>query len=151
MSQFAIPDMDRKPTQQQAPVVVWDCYRIRFAKTGLLRWIGHRDLLRLWERILRRRELQPRMTTGFHRKGRISFPSALALGVEGLDKVVAQSVALSFPSIRRRDRFVCVTQAETDGASLKGNDLLDAMNLQDLLPSGGIIRRTHLYLTDEAE
>ena len=29
-------------------------YRIRFAKEGLLRWISHRDLARLWERLLRR-------------------------------------------------------------------------------------------------
>ena len=39
------------------PPPIRDRYRIRFAKTGLLRWIGHRDLQRLWERLLRRAEL----------------------------------------------------------------------------------------------
>lgn len=63
-------------------------YRIRFAKTGLLRWISHRDLARLWERLVRRAELQLSMTEGFHPKPRIAFPSALALAVESLDEVV---------------------------------------------------------------
>ena len=65
-----------------------DRYRIRFGKTGLLRWIGHHDLQRLWERLLRRCELRLSMSGGFHPKPRINFPSALALGVEGLDEVV---------------------------------------------------------------
>jgi len=63
-------------------------YRIRFAKTGLLRWISHRDLARLWERIARRVRLPLGMTEGFHPTPRIAFPSALPLGVESLDEVV---------------------------------------------------------------
>lgn len=68
-------------------------YQIRFAKTGLLRWTSHRDLARLWERLIRRVELQPSMTEGFHPKPRIGFPSALALGIEGLDEVVELDLA----------------------------------------------------------
>lgn len=68
-------------------------YRIRFAKHGLLRWISHRDLARLWERIVRRAALKLSMTEGFHPKPRIGFPSALALGVEGLDEVVELELA----------------------------------------------------------
>lgn len=63
-------------------------YQVRFTKTGLLRWTSHRDLARLWERLLRRSGLQLAMTEGFHPKPRISFPSALALGTESLDEVV---------------------------------------------------------------
>lgn len=70
-----------------------DRYRIRFAKTGLLRWIGHRDLQRLWERILRRSSFRLSMSQGFHPKPRISFPSALALGVEGTDEVIEVELA----------------------------------------------------------
>ncbi len=68
-------------------------YRMRFAKTGLLRWISHRDLARLWERLLRRAELRLSMTEGFHPKPRVAFPSALALGVESLDEVVEIELA----------------------------------------------------------
>jgi radical SAM-linked protein len=63
-------------------------YQIRFAKTGLLRWISHRDLARLWERTARRVGLRLALSEGFNPRARISFPSALALGLESLDEVV---------------------------------------------------------------
>lgn len=62
--------------------------RIRFTKTGDLKWISHRDLARVWERLLRRANLQLAFSEGFHPKPKISFPSALALGVEALDEIV---------------------------------------------------------------
>nr|WP_236622156.1 TIGR03936 family radical SAM-associated protein [Rhodopirellula maiorica] len=68
-------------------------YRVRFQKIGLLRWISHRDLAGLWERIVRRAALKLSMSEGFHPKPRIAFPSALALGVEGLDEVVELELA----------------------------------------------------------
>lgn len=68
-------------------------YRVRFGKTDLLRWISHRDLARLWERLLRRAGLVLSMTEGFHPKPRVGFPSALALGVESLDEVVEIDLA----------------------------------------------------------
>ncbi len=68
-------------------------YRVRFGKTDLLRWISHRDLARLWERLLRRAGLVLSMTEGFHPKPRVAFPSALALGVESLDEVVEIELA----------------------------------------------------------
>lgn len=68
-------------------------YRVRFAKEGLLRWISHRDLAMLWERLLRRAQFRLSMSEGFHPKPRVAFPSALALGIEGLDEVVEIELA----------------------------------------------------------
>ena len=62
--------------------------RIRFCKQGDLRLIGHRDLARVWERVFRRAGVAVRMSEGFHPKPRLSFPSALAMGVIGLDEVL---------------------------------------------------------------
>ncbi|KAA5541065.1 DUF2344 domain-containing protein [Roseiconus nitratireducens] len=73
-------------------------YRIRFAKTGLLRWTSHRDLARLWERLVRRAQLKLSMTEGFHPKPRIGFPSALALGISGVDEVVELDLAERLPA-----------------------------------------------------
>ncbi len=73
---------------EQAAEPVRIRYRVRFAKSGLLRWISHRDLARLWERMLRRAQFRLSMTQGFNPKPRIGFPSALALGVDGLEEVV---------------------------------------------------------------
>jgi len=65
---------------------------IRFTKREDVRWISHRDLARVWERLLRRAGLQLAFSQGFHPKPRISFPSALALGIEALDEVVELEV-----------------------------------------------------------
>lgn len=62
--------------------------RIHFTKRGDLRWISHRDLARVWERLLRRAELELAFSQGFHPKPKISFPSAIALGIEALDEIV---------------------------------------------------------------
>ncbi|MCL2304129.1 MAG: TIGR03936 family radical SAM-associated protein [Planctomycetaceae bacterium] len=61
--------------------------RIRFSKTGNLCFIGHRDLLTTLERLFRRSRLPIAMSQGFHPKLRMSFPSALPLGVAGEDEV----------------------------------------------------------------
>ena len=66
--------------------------RIRFTKTGNLRWISHKDLARLWERLLRRANLHMVFSEGFHPKPRINFPSALALGIEALEEIVELEV-----------------------------------------------------------
>lgn len=78
--------------------------RIRFTKQEELRWISHRDLARLWERLLRRAEVLLAFSQGFHPKPKISFPSALALGVEALDEVVEMEVlgAVSLAELQTR-------------------------------------------------
>jgi radical SAM-linked protein len=62
--------------------------RIRFCKQGDLRLIGHHDLVRAWERLLRRAGLRLRMSEGFHRRPKLSFPSALSIGLVGIDEVL---------------------------------------------------------------
>jgi radical SAM-linked protein len=78
--------------------------RIRFRKDGDLRLIGHRDLLRTFERLLRRCGVALSMSEGFHPKPRMNFPSALALGVEGLNEVMEAELAepLSAEELTRR-------------------------------------------------
>ncbi|MFO0897671.1 MAG: TIGR03936 family radical SAM-associated protein [Pirellulales bacterium] len=62
--------------------------RIRFSKTGDLRLISHRDLMRTMERLFRRASLPLSMSEGFHPKPRMTFPAALAVGIVGLDEVM---------------------------------------------------------------
>lgn len=61
--------------------------RIRFRKEGDLRLISHRDLVRTFERLFRRVRLPLSMSEGFHPKPRMSFPSALSLGIAGCEEV----------------------------------------------------------------
>jgi radical SAM-linked protein len=67
--------------------------RIRFRKTGDLRLISHRDLARTFERLFRRVALPLAMSQGFHPHARISFPAALALGIEGEEEIVEAQLA----------------------------------------------------------
>lgn len=69
--------------------------RIRFAKQGDLRLIGHRDLMRCFERVFRRAGLAMSFSQGFHPKPRMMFPAALAVGIEGLDEVMEVELAES--------------------------------------------------------
>ncbi|NIL97962.1 MAG: DUF2344 domain-containing protein [Planctomycetales bacterium] len=80
-------------------------YRIRFRKQGDLRWISHRDLLRTLERLFRRAELKLAMTEGFHPRPRMSFASALAVGVTGLDEVMELELAEATPAAELLQRL----------------------------------------------
>ena len=67
--------------------------RIRFSKQGDLRLIGHRDLMRCLERLFRRAGLALSFSEGFHPKPRMTFPLALAVGIEGVDEVMEFELA----------------------------------------------------------
>ena len=62
--------------------------RIRFRKTGDLRLISHHDLLRFFERTIRRAELPMRWTQGFNPHPRLVFALPLSLGIIGTQEVV---------------------------------------------------------------
>lgn len=62
--------------------------RITFSKTGMLRYTGHLDLHRLWERTCRRAGIPLRYSQGFHPQPRISLGSALPLGFLGMKELV---------------------------------------------------------------
>lgn len=54
--------------------------RVRYAKGVSLRFTGHLDLQRLWERLLRRSRLPIRYSQGYHPRARLNLASALPLG-----------------------------------------------------------------------
>ena len=65
-----------------------DKLRFRFSKTGVLRLLSHHDLMRCFERMLRRADVPFKSTAGFHPSPRIVFALSLPLGVEGRDEAV---------------------------------------------------------------
>lgn len=89
--------------------------RIHFTKTGDLRWISHRDLARTWERLLRRAGLKLAFSEGFHPKPKISFPSALALGIVALEEIVEMDLVGSVDAGQARES---IQQQMPDGMQL---------------------------------
>lgn len=57
-------------------------YRIRWTKCGRSRFISARDLTAVWERALRRADAPIAYSEGFTPHAKVSFPDALAVGVE---------------------------------------------------------------------
>lgn len=68
--------------------MAFDKVRIRFCKSGDLRLVSHLDLVRSFERMLRRASLPIRMTEGFHPAPRMIFAQSLSLGIIGKDEVL---------------------------------------------------------------
>ena len=56
--------------------------RIRFSKQGKIRFTSHRDVARIWERVLRRAELPIAYTEGYSPRPKLSFGLALSTGYE---------------------------------------------------------------------
>ena len=61
--------------------------RFTYTKGEPLKWIGHLDLARVWERVLRRTSLPVAYTKGFNPQLRIQFASALPVGCSGRAEV----------------------------------------------------------------
>lgn len=66
--------------------------RLRFAKFADKIFISHLDFLRLFERAVRRAQIPVCWSEGFNPRLKISFPTALQLGVEGMEEVVEMEI-----------------------------------------------------------
>ncbi len=65
-------------------------YRIRltYSKIGAIRYTGHLDLYRVWERAIRRSNLPVAFSNGFHPLVRIAMACPLPLGFTGLGELM---------------------------------------------------------------
>lgn len=62
--------------------------RLRSTKLGPIRFVGHRDMGRVWERVVRRLALGVVYSSGFTPRPRIAFGLALPLGAESLAEYI---------------------------------------------------------------
>ncbi|MBE9117998.1 DUF2344 domain-containing protein [Lusitaniella coriacea LEGE 07157] len=63
-------------------------FRVKLGKVGELRLLSHLDLVRLFDRVVRRAALPVSFTGGYHPMPRISIASALSLGMTSSGEVV---------------------------------------------------------------
>src|SRR5438552_11508413 len=84
--------------------MVCEKVRILFRKTGNLRLISHHDLMRCFERMLRRAALPFHSTAGFNPKPRLVFAMPLALGISGTQEIAELELDQELPpgEIHRR-------------------------------------------------
>ncbi len=94
------------PPPAGGPSPTRDKVRIRFRKDGALRLLSHHDLMRCFERMLRRAALPVRQSKGFHPKPRLVFALSLPLGVIGCEEVVELELDEILPPEEVRERLV---------------------------------------------
>ena len=71
--------------------------RIAFAKLGALRYTGHLDLHKLWERAARRAELPLAYSQGFHPQPKMNIAAALPLGFSSRCEVLDMRLEHEIP------------------------------------------------------
>ncbi len=79
--------------------------RITFAKQGALRYTGHLDLHRLWERAARRAELPLAYSQGFHPQPKMAIAAALPLGFSSRCEVIDLRLEHDIPLDGLSDRL----------------------------------------------
>lgn len=62
--------------------------RIKFAKTGNVRFIGHLDIMRYFQKLIRRAELPIKYSQGFNPHQIMSFAAPLGVGLESVGEYV---------------------------------------------------------------
>jgi len=83
-----------------------DKVRLRFRKGASLRLLSHHDLLRTFERMLRRADLPFHRSQGFHPHPRLVFALSLPLGVIGCEEVVELELDEVLPLDELRQRLM---------------------------------------------
>ena len=63
-------------------------YRLYYSKLARAKWLGHRELMNIFYRSLRRSGLQLHFSQGFHPLPKVSFHGALPVGVESLMEIM---------------------------------------------------------------
>lgn len=80
-------------------------YLLIFTKKGILKYISHLDLLRLFQRAIRRAELPVVFSKGFHPIPKIKFERALKLGVESGSERMYIKLRIPLMSFELRQRL----------------------------------------------
>lgn len=115
--------------------------RLVFGKHGAMRFLGHRDLLRILPRMFRRAGIEQAFSRGYTPIPRLSFGPALALGVGALAEVVDVDVILP------RSREDLAGMLTTEEREAQGALLLE--QLRAVAPPGLAIRSARLVAPDE--
>lgn len=112
--------------------------RVRFTKTGKVRFVSHRDLARIWERALRRAELPVMYSGGFSPRPRLHFGLALSVGHESFAEFLDVDVVESLSPQRLAElpgRFSEMLPEGVDCSAVAAVDTEDQRSLQEAVSS----------------
>jgi radical SAM family uncharacterized protein/radical SAM-linked protein len=79
------------------PVIAGTRFRVKYTKTGPARFIGHLDLVRIFDRTMRRAGIPIAYSQGFHPHPKISFGPPLPLGMRSVAEYADFSLSTPHP------------------------------------------------------
>lgn len=82
-------------------VIAGTRFRVRYTKDGPARFIGHLDLVRIFDRVMRRTGIPVAYSQGFHPHPKISFGPPLPLGMRSSAEYVDFSLSTPCPEVGR--------------------------------------------------
>lgn len=109
---------------------------IIYGKSGPAIYHSHHDMIRFWERAVKRADLPLRLTQGFNPRPRIVFPHALGLGIASRHEEVELELHARVP---KDELLARVRHAAGDTL-----DILDAVNLPPVKKSRQMRRSDYL-------
>lgn len=107
-------------------------YLITFEKGESARWLGHLDILRTFERAIRRAELPIAFSTGFNPREKIAFASALSVGVTGSHELATLELTDDLPAAEVVERL---NEKLPPGIRLSAAEAIADAGSRDLLNS----------------
>jgi len=123
---------------------------LTFAVSADLRWLGHLDLFRAWERVLRRAGLPLLYSQGFNPRPRMAIALPLPVGVTGEGELLDILLTHPVPPLEIAHR---VHPQLTAGLAIRGVEEVDprAPSLQSQLRAAEYIVRLHAGPADLAQ
>ena len=95
--------------------------RIKFSKYGEIKYIGHLDVMRYFQKVMRRSDTDIAYTEGFSPHQKMSFALALGVGVES----EAEYMDIEVNSLKNADDSLEVLKARLNEVSASGIEIVD--------------------------
>ena len=138
--------------------------RIKFAKEGMMKFIGHLDIMRYFQKAIRRAELPIAYSEGFSPHMILSFAAPLGVGITSLGEYFDMELTREMPTeeIRRRldqemveGMRVLSARRVPDGKASKAMSLVAAADYRILFregrqPSGGWKEKAAEFFAQES-
>lgn len=93
-------------------------YRVRFAKYGVLKFIGHLDVMRYFQKVVRRSNLPVRYSQGYTPHQILSFALPLGLGVTSDGEYM--EIEFTDDTLTEQQIFDALSKNTTDGFEILG-------------------------------
>ena len=117
--------------------------RIKFTKTGAMKFVGHLDTMRYFQKAIRRAELPVAFSGGYSPHMIMSFAAPLGVGTTSMGEYFDMELTEKVPTAEIEDRLNAVM--------VEGITISSARQVEDGKASTATVSYTHLTLPTKLE